>query len=305
MATQNPIVSTITGYVEQHSDELLVASVLGARSAKMFDLMTGLKGPAKLNYMETNPILQDASECGWSESGSTEFTQRQIDPKYLKINMAFCDKNLLKTVHQHAVKIAAGMKTLPFEQEWTKNISEKVAAAIERMIYFGDGSKDNEFEGLIPILEGASAVTTNVSAATGTSAYAFLKEVSLAIPAQVKNPVILVSTSLYREFMQDLVSANLFHYDPANGEDGYKLPGTNIQVLGVEGLIPAAGDNYDYALAGAIENFVYGVDLEGDSDTWDLWYSKDNKEFRLDCEFIAGTQVKFPAEVTVGKRARA
>lgn len=305
MATQNPIVATITGYVESHSDELLVASVLGARSAKMFDLMTGLKGPAKLNYMETNPILQDASECGWSESGSTEFTQRQIDPKYLKINMAFCDKNLLKTVHQHAVKIAAGMKTLPFEQEWTKNISEKVAAAIERMIYFGDGSKDNEFEGLIPILEGASAVTTNVSAATGTSAYAFLKEVSLAIPAQVKNPVILVSTSLYREFMQDLVSANLFHYDPANGEDGYKLPGTNIQVLGVEGLIPAAGDNYDYALAGAIENFVYGVDLEGDSDTWDLWYSKDNKEFRLDCEFIAGTQVKFPAEVTVGKRARA
>ena len=305
MATQNPIVSTITGYVESHSDELLVASVLGARSAKMFDLMTGLKGPAKLNYMETNPVLQDASECGWSESGSTEFTQRQIDPKYLKINMAFCDKNLLKTAHQHAVKVAAGIKNLPFEQEWTKNISDKVAAAIERMIYFGDGSKDNEFEGLIPILEGASAVTTNVSAATGTSAYAFLKEVSLAIPAQVKNPVILVSTSLYREFMQDLVSANLFHYDPANGEDGYKLPGTNIQVLGVEGLIPAAGDNYDYALAGAIENFVYGVDLEGDSDTWDLWYSKDNKEFRLDCEFIAGTQVKFPAEVTVGKRARA
>ncbi len=305
MATTNPIVSTITGYVEQHSEELLVASVLGARSAKMFDLMTGLKGPAKLNYMETNPVLQDASACGWSESGTTEFTQREIDPKYLKINMAFCDKNLLKTVHQHEVKVAAGIKNLPFEQEWTKNISDKVAAAIERMIYFGQSGQTNEFEGLISILEGASAVTTNVSAATGTSAYAFLKEVSLAIPAQVKNPVILVSTSLYREFMQDLVSANLFHYDPANGEDGYKLPGTNIQVLGVEGLIPAAADSYDYALAGAIENFVYGVDLEGDSDTWDLWYSKDNKEFRLDCEFIAGTQVKFPAEVTVGKRARA
>lgn len=304
MATQNPIVSTITGYVEQHSDELLVASVLGARSAKMFDLMTGLKGKAKLNYMETDPILQDASACGWSESGTTEFTQREIDPKYLKINMAFCDKNLLKTVHQHAVKVAAGMKNLPFEQEWTKNISDKVAAAIERMIYFGDGSNSNEFDGLIPILEAASAVTTNVSATSGTSAYAFIKEVAIKIPAQVKNPVILVSTSLYREFMQDLVSANLFHYDPANGEDGYKLPGTNIQVLGVEGLIPGVNDGFDYALAGAIENFVYGVDLEGDSDTWDLWYSKDNKEFRLDCEFIAGTQVKFPAEVTVGKRAR-
>ena len=305
MATQNPIVSTITGYVEQNSDELLVASVLGARSAQMFDLMTGLKGKAKLNYMETNPVLQNASDCGWSESGSTTFTQREIDPKYLKINMAFCDKKLLPTVHQHAVKVAAGIKSLPFEEEWTKSIADKVAAAIEHLIYFGNGANDNEFDGLVTILEAASAVTTNVSAVSGTSAYAFLKDVAKAIPAQVKNPVILVSTSLYREYMQDLVSANLYHFDPADGGDGYMLPGTNIKVIGVEGLIPGASDQNDYALAGAIENFVYGVDLEGDSDTFDIWYSKDNKEFRLDCEFIAGTQVKFPAEVTVGKRARA
>ena len=64
MATQNPIVNTITGYVEQNSDELLVASVLGARSAQMFDLMTGLKGKAKLDYMHAKPVLQNASDCG-------------------------------------------------------------------------------------------------------------------------------------------------------------------------------------------------------------------------------------------------
>ena len=304
MATSNPIVSSISGYVENRGEELLVASVLGARSAKMFDLMTGLKGDTKINFMETNPILKDGSACGWSESGTTEFTDRLIQPKHLAVQMAFCEKNLLKTVHQHEVKIGAGLEKLPFEEKWTNNIADKIAAAVERMIYFGQSGQTNEFEGLISILNAASAVTTNVNAESGTSAYAFLKEVALAIPAQVKDPVILCSVSLYREYIQDLVSSNLYHYDPANGEDGYKLPGTDIRVLGVEGLIPAVADANDYAIAANLENLTYGVDLEDDEERFDIWYSKDNQEFRLNCEFLAGVQVKFPAEVVFATRPR-
>lgn len=304
MATTNPVISTISGYVEEHSEELLVGSVLGARSAKLFDLMTGVKGPAKLNYMDVDVIFQDGSACGWQESGSTEFTQRQVDPKLLKVNMAYCIKNLLKTVHQHEVRVAANMEKLPFEEKWTNAIRDRIAAGIERLIYFGDGSNDNEFDGLVKILNAASASTVNVSAVTGTSAYAFLQEIAKAIPATLADPVILVSSPLYREFMLNLVSSNLYHYDPADGADGYKIPGTEVRVLAVNGLNPGTGDTEDYAICTNLNNLVYAVDMEGDEDIFDLWYSKDAQEFRLDVEFMGGTQVKFPDQVVVGKRAR-
>ena len=303
MPSTNPIVNTITGYVESHSEELLSKSLLTGDSQRLFNLMTDVKGDAALNIMDTDIVFQDGSDCGWSASGNTEFTQRVLHGKSIKVNMNFCDKKLLKTVHQHAVKIAAGTETMPFEEKWTSQIVDGVKEGIEKMIYQGQKGQDNEFEGLISILEDASAATVNVTATTGTSAYAFLKSVSLAIPDAIKEPVILCSKVLYREFMQDLVAANLYHYDPANGANEYRIPGTDIKVIGVVGLNGA--DDYEYAFAGSLKNFYYGCDLENDEEKFDLWYSKDNREFRLDIEFIGGVQVAFPAEVVVGKRARA
>lgn len=302
MATQNPNVAAISGYVEQHSEELLSKALLTGDSQRLFNLMTDVKGDQALNIMDVNPIFQDASECGWSESGNTEFTQRILHGKALKINMAFCAKKLLKTCHQHLVKIAAGTETLPFEEKWTGDIVDNVKEGLEKMIYQGKSGQTNEFEGLISILEGASASTVNVSATSGTSAYAFIESVARAIPMKVKNPVILVSSALYREYMLDLVHANLFHYDPANGENEYLVPGTSIKVIGVDGLIGT--DDYEYAIAANLNNLFWGVDAESDEEKFDLWYSKDNQEWRLDIEFLAGVQVAFPAEVTVGKRAR-
>lgn len=302
MATSNPNVAAISGYVEQHSEELLSKALLTGDSQRLFNLMTDVKGDQALNIMDVNPIFQDGSACGWSESGSTDFTQRIMHAKPIKVNMAFCEKKLLKTCHQHLVKIAAGTETLPFEEKWTGDIVDNVKAGLEKMIYQGQSGQTNQFEGLISILAAASASTVNVSAANGTSAYAFLKSVALAIPEKVKDPVILVSTSLYREYMQDLVAANLFHYDPANGANEYRLPGTNIRVIGVDGLIGTA--DYEYAIAANLKNLYYGVDLENDEEKFDLWYSKDNQEFRLAIEFIGGVQVALPEEVAVGKRAR-
>ena len=303
MSTLNPNVAAITGYCEEHSEELLSKSLLTGDSQRLFNLMTDVKGDQALNIMDVNVVFQSGADCGWSESGSTEFTQRVMHAKPIKVNMAFCDKKLLKTVHQHAVKIAAGTETMPFEEKWTSDIVDNVKAGIENMIYQGQKGQENQFEGLISILSDASALTTNVTAVTGTSAYAFLKSVSLAISDKIKEPVILCSKVLYREYMQDLVAANLYHYDPANGANEYKLPGTDIRVIGVVGLNGA--DDYEYAIAGSLKNLYYGVDLENDEEKFDLWYSKDNREFRLDIEFIGGVQVAFPAEIVVGKRARA
>lgn len=297
MATTNPIVTAITGYVEEHKSELLSKAMLDGKSRRAWNLMTDVKGPTTLNIMDTNVVFGELS-CGWDEKGTTEFTQRTLTPKALEVNMAFCDKKLLQTYAQYEVKVAAGLETLPFEEKWTKQILDSVNEQIEHMLYFGDG-KGASFKGIVPILS-AEKDTVKVNSVAGTSAYDFIKEVAAKIPVNVKNPVILVGTPLYREFMQDLVAANLFHYDPANGENEYKLPGTDIRVIAVDGLINSAST---VAIAANMDNLFYGVSADEDSDTFDLWYSKDNREFRLAINFIAGTQVAFPSEVVLGVRA--
>lgn len=296
MATQNPIVTGLTAYVEEHKSELLTKSMLEGKSRQMMNLMTDVKSNTTLNLMDTDVVFQGLG-CGWNESGTTEFSQRVLVPVGLEVNMAFCDKNLLKTWAQYEVKVAAGMETLPFEEKWVNSLVDSVNEKLEKMIYQGQSGQTTEFEGLISILDG-DANTVKVSASSADTAYEFLKGVAKAIPVQVKNPVILVSTPLYREYMQDLVAANLYHYDPANGENEYRLPATDIKVIAVEGLIGA--DNY--VIAADLNNLFYGVSADGDEDTFDLFYSKDNREFRFVLEFIAGVQVAFPDEIVLGKR---
>lgn len=292
--TNNPITTGLSQYVEEHRSELLSKAMLDGRSRRAFNLMTDVKGPTTLNILDTNVVFGEL-QCGWNESGSTEFSQRKLEPKALSVNMAFCDKKLLGTYAQYEVKVAAGLEELPFEEKWTSQILASVNEQIEKMIYQGTGT-GAEFKGLIPILS-AETGTVKVTVTSGSSAYEYLKEVAKAIPVAVKSPVILVSTPLYREYMQDLVAANLFHYDPANGENEYKLPGTDIRVIAVDGL-----NGSENVIAADMANLFYGVSADEDSDTFDLWYSKDNREFRLAINFIAGVQVAFPNEVVLGKR---
>lgn len=294
MATLNPIVTGITGYVENHRSELLSKAMLDGRSRRAFNLMTDVKGPTTLNLLDTNVVFGEL-QCGWNESGSTEFSQRKLEPKALSVNMAFCDKKLLGTYAQYEVKVAAGLEEMPFEEKWTSQILASVNEQIEKMLYQGTGT-GAEFKGLIPILSAESG-TVKVNVSSGSSAYEYLKEVAKAIPVAVKSPVILVSTPLYREYMQDLVAANLYHFDPGNGENEYKLPGTDIRVIAVDGL-----NGVENVIAADMANLFYGVSADEDSDTFDLWYSKDNREFRLAINFIAGVQVAFPNEVVLGKR---
>lgn len=302
MSNLNPILGSLTGYTDQHSEELLTKSILGAKSMGLFNMQTGVKGTTALQLMETKIAFQDGKACGWSQSGTTEFSQREITPAILKVNEGFCQKNFLGTCFAHKLKLAAGRETLPFEEKITDEIIAGVQEGVEKMLYQGQKGQADECEGLISILSDESASTKNVSAASGTTAYAFIKAVAAKKPAAVKNAVILVSTPLFEEYMQDLVSANLYHYDPANGGDEYVLPGTSIKVIAVNGLNDT--ENYDYAILANLANIVTGVDMEGDDEVFDFWFSRDNDEFRLKMNFSLGVQVAYPSEIVFGKRAK-
>lgn len=297
----NPIVSSLPQYVEEKRLPLIAEAVLGAKSAKLFTLQTDIKHAAALNLLSTDVAFGDGSTCGWDEAGSTSLTQRILTVGNIKVNMSFCDRDMLAKWMGYEVKVAAGNESLPFEEEFTAEVIKSINEAVEKAIYQGDTASTNPnlkaFDGLVKILN-AEAGVVDVNASAENAILAKIRKIYNAIPegAFTRGDVaILVGNDVFRMLVGEMVDANLYHYNPGTPEGEVVLPGTNCRVIGVNGL-----NGTDKAIAASLGNLFFGTDMVNDMETFDLWYSKDNQEFRLAVKFNAGVQVAFPDEVVLG-----
>lgn len=300
-------VSNLTTYVDEQRLPLLRKAVLGARTAYHFYLMTGVKGATALNLLSTNVEFGDGYDCGWNEAGESVLSQRVLTPGAISVNMSFCDKKLLKTWANHEVRVAAGQKTLPFEEDFMKGVGEAIAAKLEKALWQGDTASEdanlNKFDGMIKILDAATVAET-ISYSSSDSVSAIIAQIYEKIPAEAFNKgevVLYMGADKYRLYIQELIAnGNLVITTGLNDvamPDSVLIPGTDVRVIYVDGL-NGTGKFY----ASYKDNFVYGVDLEDDAEKYDFWYSQDNREHRLAVEFIAGVQVAYPDMVVVAKQ---
>lgn len=290
-------VSALSQYVDEQRLPLIRKSVFAAPSTRYFNLQTGVKHAAALNLLNTEVVFGDGSACGWSESGSSTFSQRILEVGNFKINMSFCEKAMLKYWQAFDIRVAAGQKSLPFEEDFVAGIIDGIRVKLESLIWKGVKATDG-MDGLLTILDAASASTIQPTLASGTSIYDKTIAAYKAIPAgKLETASIFMGVDKFRDLVLELTAKNLYHYNPeVDSNLEIVLPGTNTKVRGVAGL------NGEKAIVAADgENIYYGVDLEGDEERFDLWYSQDNQEFRLAVNFNAGVQVAFPDEVVVAK----
>lgn len=296
--------SSLTAYVGDNKEKLISKAVFGAKSASKFNLVTGVKGAQKLNLLDTTVALQDGSACGWSEAGTSKLSERIIDAKPIKVNQSFCEKKLLATSLNYEVKVAAGQKTLPFEEEFVDGVMKGVSAEVEKTIWQGDTTKStlNRFDGLIKILSGATVAGTYTIQSGDTVSTIVSKTYSLIPSAafEAGNVVMYMGADMYRTWVQELIANGHLVISNAVEDvampDSLLIPGTNVRVEGVAGL-----DGTKKVYASYADNFVYGTDMQGDEEKAEMWYSQDNREFRLAVEFVAGVQVAFPELVAVAK----
>ena len=287
-------VSALTAYVEEQRLPLIRKTVFAAPSTKYFNLQTGIKHSAALNILNTEVEFGDGATCGWDEAGSSAFSQRTLEVGNFKVNMSFCDKAMLKYWTGYDVRVAAGQKSLPFEEDFVAGIIDGVRVKLEGMIWKGVKATDG-MDGLLTILKAESGVI-KPTIATGSSIYEKTLAAYKAIPAsKLENASIFMGVDSFRDLVLELTAKNLYHYSPeVDSALEIVLPGTNTKVRGVAGL------NGEKAIVAADgENIYFGVDMEGDEERFDLWYSKDNQEFRLAINFNAGVQVAFPDEVVL------
>lgn len=298
----SPVMATLPAYVEQRRLPLIKEAVLKAKSASLFNLQSDIKTDAALNLLTTDVQFGDGLTCGWDEAGTQTLSQRILKTGNIKINMAYCDKAMLKYWTQYQIRVAAGQKTLPFEEDFVSAVVENVKEAVEIAIWQGDTTSETNnlkyFDGLLKILKNAEGTVDVVI--TGASAYDDIMAVYNAIPEKVlEGASILVGADTFRKFVNELVAKNYYHYSGENLNGEIYLPGSQVKVIAVNGL-----NGTDKIVAGQLDkNFFYGVDMVNDEEKFELWYSQDFREFRLAIEFNAGVQVAFPDEVVLGAKA--
>ena len=294
-------VSTLSNYVEEKRLPLIAKSFLRGKTIDLIQIETGVLQDTALNLVSAQVEFGDGASCGWNPTEGVALSQRLLKPTFLKVNQAFCDKDLLKKWASYEVKLAAGREQLPFEEKFLEEIANAINESIEKLVWQGDSSHTNEADGFLKILETGGSGVVSATWSAGTTAYNKIKTVYNAIPANIINredTVIFVGEETYREFIQDLVAANLYHFSPDYKAGEYMVPGTSIRVIAVNGL-----NGTGKIVAGRLSNFFYGVGAEDDKDTFDFWYSQDNREFRLAAYFAIAVQVAYPNEIVLGKQA--
>ena len=93
-----------------------------------------------------------------------------------------------------------------------------------------------------------------------------------------------------------MVDLNFFHYSPAQiaEMDSVVVPGTNMVVSKVVGL-----NTLDNIYTGRASHFIFGTDLTGDLDQFNMWYSLDDDVIYLRSKFRAGVQVPYLDQIGV------
>ena len=308
MAVTNFLVTSLPDYVQTNRDILIKSfGLVGDGTRRHIGLQTGIKKDAYLNYLDLATVLQDGSDCAFNPLDSITLSQREIETAAIKVDGQICPETLLGKYAEYLVRINATENDLPFERYILDMLVAQINKKIEKLIWQGDTSSSDPdlkwINGFLAQFAADSNVVT-VSIASGSSAYEGIQAVymSLTDEAIERGAVIFAAPSIYRAFIQDLISLNYSAYAGPNGTnpDEFLFPGTNVRVVRTPGL---AGS---LKLVGTFgDNLVYGCDMENDHEDIDLWWSQDDRVFKYQVKWNSGVAYHFPDQVVVGTFAAA
>ena len=301
MPTANFIVTSLPAYVEENRDLLLKNfGLVGGSIRNRIGIQTGIKLKEHLNYLEVSPTFQDGLNCELEPQGDVTLTNREIETAWIEVLIAICPKKLVGKWAEYLVRANANAESLPFEQYIIDGFIAEVNRKIEKLIFQGDKTLTTNpdlkwINGFVKVFQTDGVQVTIPAAATTTLAklqalYAGLDDYTLERGAEI-----YVSPANYRAFLQELVSANLFHYPSAESGTFPKeffLPGTDVKVVLETGL---EGVN-NIALASFPDNLRYGCEMENDQEDVAVKYDPIKELFYVKALWNSGVQVAFPGK---------
>ncbi len=306
--------SNLTKYTDELATDLIYKSILQGRTFETgVSIQSNVKFADALNLMTSNLIGIAGGSCGYSATGSVTLSQRSLEVCPITIFENNCLNDLEQYWAGKLMRAGSYNEALPFEQVYTDEKVQKIQALIEDI--FWKGSKDGNdtgagsatgnltlCNGIINTLEFTSATASVVEAGATYSGFAkadaigIIDSVISAVTTSASDILmqpdlnIYISYGNFNTLTQALREANYFHYDANQGDfriNGYL--GTNFNVIAVRGL-----NGTNKVISTYAANLYYGVDLENDFETFEMWYERFQDLVYFRSKFKMGTQVAFP-----------
>jgi len=290
-------IATLTDYTNENTG-LMARAVYGAKTISSgIEVLPGQKGNVSLN-VNINDIYLQAAACGWTTSGHTWLKQMDVAVCRCDYMEALCPKDLEVKWYGQLMAKGSMPETYPFAEYVLDNKIAELSTQIEYMFWQADtkhGSGNLALcAGMADFLSGCTGLDF-CPQGTGYTAADIIASVNYMVAdldervAMRDDLVLFMPIADYRTWIQQLVNANMYHYDPGNSNEfEYKIPGTNITAMGVPGL---RGTHYWYLTPKS--NIVFVTDLLDETEDLDMWYSRDNREIRINGSFKFGVGVYF------------
>ena len=296
-------VSGLSAYVKENRDEILRKVILEGDTISKMAKQLGIKTKERLHYFNLDPVFQDGAGCGFSAQGATNLTEKDIEVAPIKINMEWCNDDLLGKFAEYLVRFGAdaNAEQLAFEQLIADELVKNINKSMEEAVWQGDTANTGRtdlFDGLLAQAE-ADNDTIKVTFGTGDTLYEKVKAVIMAIPEEIlDNAVVFVSPANFRSLVVELLEMNNFHIAPEEIERGeFYFPGTTIPIHKTLGLTGVDDKIY----ASTWENMVYGTDMMDDKEELRFWFSDDDDLHRLKVKWVSGVATYFSDYVVLGE----
>jgi hypothetical protein len=307
-------VSALANYTNEQSTELVLKSLFGSKTAAILQaagqVQVGVKSAEALNIL-TSDVYFQTDGCGYTASGNTTFSQRNITVGKIKVEETLCPKTLEAKWMQ--TQIAAGSPTsVPFEEQIGQDKANNIAKLLEIAMWQGDTAttntnpNTNKFDGFIKLIDAASASTVSGNTSSATSITVanvddLIDNIYNVIPADISDAsdiVLWVGIDTFKKYTTALRNNNLFHY--AADSDGMEImiPATNVKMVAVGGL-----NGTNRMFLGRLSNFFVGTDLANEQEEYRFWYSQDSDEVRFRATMKYGVQFAFPDQIVQFKLA--
>lgn len=290
-------VSGLSAYVKENRDEILRKVILEGDTISKMAKQLGIKTKERLHYFNLDPVFQDGKGCGFSAQGSTNLTEKDIEVAPIKVNMEWCNDDLLGKFAEYLVRFGANAnaENLAFEQLISDELVKNINKSMEEAVW--QGVKATDFIDGLLTQAAADANTVKVTL-SGNSLYEKVKAVIMAIPEEIlDDAVVFVSPANFRKLVFELLEKNNFHIAPEEIEKGeFYFPGTTIAIhktLGMTGV-------EDKIYASTWANMVYGTDMMDDKEELRFWFSDDDDLHRLKVKWVSGVSTYFSDYVVLG-----
>jgi hypothetical protein len=307
-------VSALANYTNEQSTELVLKSLFGSKTASILQaagqVQVGVKSAEALNIL-TSDVYFQTDGCGYTASGNTTFSQRNITVGKIKVEETLCPKTLEAKWMQ--TQIAAGSPTsVPFEEQIGQDKANNIAKLLEIAMWQGDTAttntnpNTNKFDGFIKLIDAASASTVagNTSSATSiTTANVedLIDNIYNVVPADISDAsdlVLFVGIDTFKKYSTALRASNLFHYAADSEGMEIMIPATNVKLIAVGGL-----NGTNRMFLARLSNLFVGTDLANEEEDYRFWYSQDNDEVRFRATMKYGVQFAFPDQIVQFKLA--